>query len=288
MQVQRSFKLLAALLMGMTGAGAFAATTWAQGSGTCTQAAINAGGVGNSCAISGADANVTVSAWANTNGGTVANGYNGKYETATLKAWDGSGFAVQNRNPGSIDDIEGSSPEHAVDNDDFTDGLMFSFSKSVTLNSLTIGWSCDKTCASSGDSNTARDADVSVLAYTGTGNPFAALDPNYIQNQTVSQLLSKGWTLVGNYANVDDLNPTGPGGTKNFSTAVSSSWWLVTAYNSAFGTGTNLEGGNDFFKLLSVSGTSSSGGSGAPEPAGLALVALAAFGAAVARRRKHA
>jgi hypothetical protein len=50
------------------------------------------------------------------------------------------------------------SPNHAMDNSGNIDSILFSWDKAITLSQVTIGWA-------------AYDADITVLAYTGTGNP---------------------------------------------------------------------------------------------------------------------
>ena len=76
--------------------------------------------------------------------------------------------------------------------------------------------------------------------------------------------------------------------------SVGSSWWLITAYNTNFGTGTNLTQGDDYFKLLAVAGTACTGTvtqcgpKRVPEPGSLALASLAIFGVIYTRRQRKA
>jgi hypothetical protein len=86
---------------------------------------------------------------------------------------------------------------------------------------------------------------------------------------------------VGNYADVGANTTLNLQNTGN----VASSWWLVTAYNPTYGgnqkkTGT-LNSGNDYFKLLTVSGDLK-----VSEPAVLALAGLGLAGVVLTRRRR--
>jgi len=177
------------------------------------------------------------------------------------------------------------SPQHALDNNGNFESLLLSFTSSVTLSLVELGWS-----------NT--DSDITVLAYNGSGSP-ALLGSSY------PQLTGQGWQLIGNYFNVCGSPPTCDttphsvavnGGT----VPVSSSYWLIGAYNNAnFGapadaahSGTATLTGtehNDYVKLLSVSGTSQPNTpptSKVPEPSSLWLAALGMLGMATLRRRR--
>jgi hypothetical protein len=243
--------------------------------------------VGNGCALNSAlDGTLTVSAWSNTQGGTVetrayltAQGVptntntgianpnfntstNGKFETAQLMGYDGSGFGIKNRGVDGRDTNEGSSPEHAVDNNGFTDGLLLSFSESTTLRSLTVGWS-------------QTDADLSVLAYTGAGAPV-------MTGKSVSDLLSSGWSLVSNLTDVSGTIGFNAGA---LGVAKSSSYWFVSAYNQGFGGG--YTNSNDHFKLSAFSGERTpSNDQQVSEPGALALAGVALLGLWGARRRR--
>ena len=149
------------------------------------------------------------------------------------------------------------SPDHAVDNSTNIDMMLLGFTSSQILKNVTFGW-------------TGGDADFQVLRWTGGALTATA-------GRTAAQLLTDGWALV---SNVDG----GATGTYGVNTGnLSSSYWLVTAFNSAFG-GTAGSVGVDAFKLLGV-------GTGLPttsvaSPGTLALAGLALAGMFTVRRRR--
>lgn len=172
------------------------------------------------------------------------------------------------------------SPTHAFDNNGTTELMALQFGTKVDLDSVTLGWS-----------NT--DADISVLAYTGAGTPTALSgQSNPIAGRSLSNLLSNGWSLIGHYANTASSSAQ----TVSVNAGnVTSSWWLISAFNSGFGGNTaGLDNHNDYVKLLAVAGsavaactpgTPGCGGQQVSEPATLALFGLAALGVVAVRRR---
>lgn len=255
------------------GAAPALAATWLKtttGSGS-TCSAINNASAPTSCVIGNSSATgggATLSAWSNTD-------TSGRWEAANITNWNG-GLGVKNKATATQDPNEGGEPEHAFDNNDRTDAMLYRFESTVALTSLTTGWS-----------NT--DQDITVLRYTGTGTPTMSNFSLSTGAAPTSNMLGNGWALMGNYAY------TSSGGQTNIALNNTGNWasshWLVMAYSTAFGsaikgssgTSPTLTGGNDYFKLLSVSGVNSNKVS---EPAVLALAGLGLFGVAWSRRAK--
>lgn len=184
---------------------------------------------------------------------------------AGLVSYGAGGFGVTAAGESTL------TPQHSMDNSGFTDAVLLNFSSSVILRQLLVGWA-------------AYDSDVSVLRYTGAGAPTLA-------GQTIAGALANGWASVGNYDTVSGAVQADGGGNNATVTNVngsglSSSWWLISAYNSGYG-GSNfgtVGGQSDYVKLLQLTGDKSVSVS-VPEPGTLALAAAALFGGFLTRRR---
>lgn len=225
---------------------------------------------------------VSAGAWANTEPGTSTS----QLGPAILRLYPG-GFGVTHGD-GETTTV----PQHAVDNDNRYELVLFDFgAASVALSEVALGWF-------------ENDADISLLAYEGTTVPTLSGET---YNATTESLTSVGWTLVGNYG-------TGAIGENNYgsktyavnASGIASSYWIVAAYNDAFGgtcfTGTNCDEGvqsstswvrtwwgwkektvttdyRDYFKVASLNGTVKPREPGpspvpVPNPLALSLVGL--------------
>ena len=167
----------------------------------------------------------TATGWANTVGST-----NTALESAYLTFNGSSGLGIQNKDSGNGDTNEGTDPEHAIDNDQRNDSILFSFTgDKVNLSATSFGWVSGTTGYG--------DSDYSVYAYTGT-TPMNLSGVTY----TDAAMAAAGWALVGHYQGGSST------GTKTISSTIYSSYWLIGALNST------SDGKKDAFKLYSVTG----------------------------------
>jgi hypothetical protein len=271
--MSKSTRVLSALALAtaaLAAAPAMAQSTW--NFAGFAQNTTNADNFGNSWSATQGGTKLTISAYS-------TSGTGGAIQTANIANYGtGSGFGVRNQSEG----LGVSSPQHSMDNYTHTDMLALNFTNASTsaavnmvLTQMMIGWHNTSTTTGlncGGSQANCVDSDLSLLRWTGSGGPS-------ITGGTLSSLLAAGWSLVNNYANLSDDVNRATGATNG------SSWWLISAYNSAWGTGSNtanLSNGDDFMKVLS-SVTTTPGTVSAPGT--LALSALALLGLGVVRRR---
>lgn len=183
---------------------------------------------------------------------------------APVQTWDGLGVAG-----------DGGNPQHSTDNNGSYEAIALQFATAIALTDVSIGWY-------------SSDSDMTVLAYTGAGTPTTT-------GVTWAGLTgtSGGWTLMGHYKNVHsqpDDNTSLRNDAATRGSPVSSSYWLIAAYNPEVGSGPIFNGGglyqgNDYVKINGVAGFVSRD---VTEPSVFALMGLGLLGLLGRGRRARA
>ena len=259
--------LLALSLLGAALPAAATATIW----GTPSTANCSSGGTLNAnCTPPSLGGLKVIYSAISDNSGSLQAAYVGAYGDGLGVTGRAIGATAQESTTGDTAVID----NRAIDNSGNYEMLLLTFKDAVTnvatpvvMNALNLGFK-------------GADSDLTVLAYRPDPNLGQPNSPNWL-GAPYSSLLTNGWKLVGNYADVapNTARPVNPN-------SLSSSYWLIGAFNNAFGTGPNLDIGNDYVRLLSVT-TTPAGPNGVPEPSSVVLAAIALLGLSAVRRRRH-
>jgi hypothetical protein len=313
----RALALLAAVAFSSS-ASAQATYNLAPSGGNCGAANnLNYGNSSACTATTGTANNVNVSAWSMDRGQVNSPTYNTQsadflsgagYANAQLSPQGTLGWGAKNRREG----VNIGSPDHSVDGivPGLADMILLSFTSDTVLSNIRMGWTAEQFTAKPGDS------DIAVLRWAGIGPPgrsngtgtattggTSSAQANVNLVDTVAGVNTAGWQLVGAFADVGTTTRD-----LNLSSTLSSSWWLIAAFNTTMVTGSGnncrsftgnvasatnnalCNGDNDGFKLQYVSTKAFTApprdgtGNRVPEPGSLALVGLAMFSLAGSRR----
>jgi hypothetical protein len=210
---------------------------------------------------------VDASALENTNSasGTSSSSYGtGDLRQTTLTSWGSSGLGAGGE----------SYPEHAVDNEHRIDSILLAFDTKVTLKQVAFGW-------------VDNDYDFTLAAYTGSGDPTSGLS-----NLEYSELAGNGWGLIETHTDGESYTTASGTAEAIFDVnagEVSSSYWLISAFNSKLDPGNSkYNGALDYFKLCAVSADKSSTPqppSSVPEPSVVSLFLMGLLLAGYLRAR---
>ena len=199
---------------------------------------------------------------------------NGNLETAYLGVYGTNGLGINNRDGSTstgwaldTGDLVGTVPEHAIDNDQRYESVLFSFGAVVDLKSVTLGYP---------PSGSGMGSDIIVLAYIGTGVPNLTSPAT-----TYSGLIGPGkWQTIGAYGNVSGL----PSMTANINpTDVYAQYWMIGTYIPGLGVN-EPNAGTDYAKIAAL-GANAPGK--VPEPGSLGLAGLTIGALGLVRRLRR-
>ncbi len=183
------------------------------------------------------------------------------FEAASLRRWSG-GFAVQNKYSN-----DSSNPEHAIDNNNNYDFVVFELDRAVNLSSVTMnaygtGDSDITVWVGNTDSDFSTQFDLTGMDFSDLDNMFAR-DENYVNGgSTRTALFPEDGNLMGNVIIVAAT--------------------ILPTYN----------GKKDYFKLKQLAGGYDDTPSPPPntqisEPSSLAVIAFGLAGICFIRRRRN-
>ena len=280
---------------------------WNFSSPGCTPAA----SFGDSCSWTVGTIKVTATAWSNTQSTAntnLENAYLGAYPGLGVTNRDGTTATTSPSCTSGQDCAEGTianttPPEHAMDNNQRYDSILFTFTSTVTNLPVSVNLQDVQLSYPTSSSCSTCDSDISVLAYTGGGTGVyvpTGTSPN-LTGATYAQMTAQGWTLVGDYSNVSSapgmtalINQTG---TPYEATQSSSPYWIVAAYSPVFTTSpaggacdnattgkttTTCDSQNDYVKVIALYGSSTNK---VPEPNTLLLIGVVATVGVWGKRR---
>jgi hypothetical protein len=228
--------------------------------GSCSFTGNSGAGIGNAYNCSAQPSGTTTSLMVQAFGIAVSSDANNRVVSAAAVSGpygsSGIGVGTVAENGRAAND-----PNHMMDNrGTSTDFLLLNFLGGAhNLRSVSFGYVPD-------------DSDFQLLRWIGSGGPS-------VVGQTVSQMFSSGWQLVG--ATNGGSSPAAYNVNPN---NLTSQYWIIAAYNPALGTAQGLDSDDDEMKVVSVTASAQV----VPEPStylllGTGMLALAG----VARRRRQ-